>query len=354
MCGRANSETTKAFLNRLKPVLVTGFVKPALLSIRALQMLLPWRNRTDRLAETFDELLTEGRKLGDLPERPQLCMNATVLNHGAVGRFSRRGFSCESVGVRTQQGSYPDYPLAVTVGFAAAASAAFPFGLPPLCLSAKDLGPLQEPIRGQRQLVLTDGGVLENLGTQLLLRSQHFGTKNIILSDAGTTQNVWTPTLLSRIKNFGAFALTTDTLSQLLSVMNDKQNKSMREILVHEVGAIDPPDLTRLLWFVRIDQNWDRFLQGIPLRRRKAIAGPNNSVPPADAGPQAIANFLVAHGINLDNSLQAYTAMGGLAAVKRANQVPTNFTGMDESTISLLEAHSAWQIHACRAVYGAI
>jgi hypothetical protein len=99
------------------------------------------------------------------------------LNHGAVGRFSRGHFSCQSVRARTQSGSYPYNPIPVTIGFAAAASAAFPFGLPPLTLRAELFERFEAPISGHRALVLTEVGVLENLGAQILLRSSRLGNE---------------------------------------------------------------------------------------------------------------------------------------------------------------------------------
>jgi len=352
MCALAAGENTVTFLDRLQPVLTRGFIWPALLSLRALQIFLPHRNRTHRLAETFDELLTGGHPLAYLPVRPQLCLNATVLNHGAVGRFSRNGFSCQSVGTRLEGGSYPENPVPVTVGFAAAASAAFPFGLPPLTLPARYLEAFEDPIRDHHQLVLTDGGVLENLGVQLLLRSRRFGTRNIIVSDAGTAEVAWRPTVWGRAKSFGAFALSADTLSQLLAVMNDKQNKSMREIVMHEVGSLDPPEADRSLWFVRIDQTWNRFLQGIPLHQRRLIAGGKDMTPPVSAGAEEVSKFLGKHGVELSQISQRYRAMGGDDAVARANAIRTQFTGLHADTLALLERHAAWQVHACHAVYG--
>lgn len=354
MSAVADRVSTRAFLKTLVPILERGFVRPALLSPRALKVLLPGRTRTHRLAETFDEILTGGKKLRDLPDHPRLCMNATVLNHAMAARFSRGGFSCDLVGEREDAGSYPEVSLDRTVGFAAAASAAFPFALPPLSLPASDLAPLQGAIRDHRALLLTDGGVLENLGVQLLLRSRRFGTKHVIVSDAGTAQSPWRPTLWGRVASFGAFALTHDTLSRLLTVMNDKQNKSMRQLVLRQVGALEGPDASRDLWFVRIDQTLEKFLRGIPHHHLRAIAGPGVALPPRSASINQVAELLAAHGVDLSRAEDLYRRMGGDAAAFRANGVATNFTGLTPGEIVTLEQHAAWQVYACRAVYGAL
>ena len=90
------------------------------------------------MAETFDEVLIgQHHELSDLPDRPLLSLNTTVLNNAQVGRFSRGGFSCEDLAPLEPSGSYPELKVDhVTTGFAAAASAAFPFGLAPLPLPA--------------------------------------------------------------------------------------------------------------------------------------------------------------------------------------------------------------------------
>ena len=82
-------------------------------------------------------------------------------------------------------------------------------------------------------LVLTDGGVLENLGVQLLQRSRTYGCRQIVVSDAEVRGLSWRRSWASHFLSFGAYALT-DTLKQLLVVMNGKQNRSMRQLVVAE------------------------------------------------------------------------------------------------------------------------
>src|SRR5206468_1503671 len=98
MAARAAGCDDARFLDDLQRALERGFVRPALVNWRSLLIPLPGYTRSDRLAETFDAEILRGKRLEDLPERPLLCLNTTVLNHGQVGRFSRGGFSCRDVG----------------------------------------------------------------------------------------------------------------------------------------------------------------------------------------------------------------------------------------------------------------
>src|SRR6202034_3027058 len=106
----------------------------------------------------------------DLPERPLLCINTSVMNTGQVGKFSRHGFS--STGIHapgsTQSSTNPTISLSdFPVALAATASAAFPVGLPPVYLNRGEHIPEGwggPDLAKHRRFALTDGGVLENLG----------------------------------------------------------------------------------------------------------------------------------------------------------------------------------------------
>src|SRR5678815_1646061 len=95
MCSRLTGVNTETFLKSLRPPLEQGFIRPALFSVRALKMLKPGFNRTHRLAEVFGDELLDNRNFDELPQRPLLCLNVSVLNHAMPARFSRGGFSCQ-------------------------------------------------------------------------------------------------------------------------------------------------------------------------------------------------------------------------------------------------------------------
>lgn len=359
MAARAAQVADEVFLEELAKVLEKGFLWPALLNLRAVLLAVPGYSRTHRLAETFDALLLRGKRLSDLPDKPLLVLNSAALNHAQVVRFSPFGLSCIGVGASGREGSLPNYPLSnrISLGFATAASAAFPFGLPPLKLPRADIQGARfvEALRGQEALWLTDGGVLENLGIQTLMRSRQFAARHAILSDAGTTDRPWQPGgWLTRVKNAGIFGLSADTLARLLQVMNDKQNKSMRQLLVQELRP-RPAAQSRIVLMVGVSQRWDELLTGVHSRKlrelgeRAGVAGA-----PPERKPDAIRTFLERCGVDLTKSRSIYDEMGKEGGVEAANDVGTNFTGLSRSTLDLLAHHAAWQLHAVSAIYGPI
>lgn len=327
LAARARKQSDAEFLSWMKEVLARGFLRPALLHWRALKLVSPWWSRTQRLAETFDEVLFDGVSWSDLPPSPLLCLNTTILNNAATGRFSQGGFSGRGVGARVA-GRYPEGGVkGVTLGFATAASAAFPFGLPPLSIASDRFAfGLEEALADCRELLFTDGGIVENLGIERLLQSKRFGTKHVIASDAGVRDRPWTPAgTMGRVRSGLIFALSSEILERLLLIMSDKQNRSMRQLLYAE--AFDRREAGRRVMFVRLAQDWEGLLGSADTQ----------------GGDRSQA---------LSQARTIYDEMGGADAVKRANEVATGFSGLSIATLTLLEAHARWQVHALMALYG--
>lgn len=136
----------------------------------------------DRTARAYDKYLFHGATLADLPDDssgPRLVINATNVQTGNLWRFSRPYMGDYQVGRVFD----PKTPLAAAV----AASSAFPPWLSPatLKLPAADIRvdtacPLQrEPFT--TNVVLTDGGVYDNLGLETAWKRY----KTLLVSDAG-------------------------------------------------------------------------------------------------------------------------------------------------------------------------
>jgi predicted acylesterase/phospholipase RssA len=360
MAARAKRVADETFLEELKGVLRRGFIVPAIANPRVLLMALPGYTRTHRVGETFDRLLLRGLTLAELPDKPLLVLNSAVLNHAQVARFSRFGLSCIDVGSDGKTGSLPHFPLAphIKLGFPTAASAAFPFGLPPLELQRRDIGDARfiQALAGLESLHLTDGGVLENLGVQTLLRSRTFGARHVIVSDAGIRETPWKPGgVLERIKNAALFGVSPDTLSRLLEIMNNKQNRSMRQIVVQELNP-PPAGPARTVLMIMVDQDWEGMLTGIPTWRLTALAQRANAslALPDRKAPATIQAFLEKCGVDLSVAQKIYKDMGGQPTTRAVNNVGTNFTGMSEQTLDQLANHARWQLHAGSAVFGPI
>ncbi len=145
-------------------------------------ILLPRRSVADEVADAYREHLFGNATLQDLPsdsEGPRFVINATNVQTKVLWRFSKPFMGDYRVGLIRN----PTTELAFAVG----ASSAFPPFLSPatLRLNPADFDPTT---KGDRQiqpytsdLVLTDGGVYDNLGLETAWKSYD----TILVSDGG-------------------------------------------------------------------------------------------------------------------------------------------------------------------------
>ena len=143
-----------------------------------LGVLLPGRV-SDRIVSAYDSVLFNGATLQDLPDHPRFVINATNVNSGALWRFMKPYMRDYRVG----EVKKPKLPLAKAV----AASSAFPPVLSPceLRLDPGDFTPddtreLKEE-RYRSHVVLTDGGVYDNLGLETAWKKY----RTVFVSDGG-------------------------------------------------------------------------------------------------------------------------------------------------------------------------
>lgn len=153
----------------------------------AVGILLPGVTISDRVAAAYDEYLFDGRKLADLPDEaagsvPRFVVNATNVQTGSLWRFSKPYMADWQVGLWSR----PDLPVATAV----AASSAFPPILSPCVLNLKqspDATPAGQapPPYGKvpytTHVVLTDGGVYDNLGLETVFKRY----QTLLVSDGG-------------------------------------------------------------------------------------------------------------------------------------------------------------------------
>jgi NTE family protein len=140
---------------------------------------LPGLTVNDRIAASLRRHLLGNATLQDLPETPRVVINAASLQSGALFRFSKPFLWDYRVG------QVPDPQLSLAT--AVAASAALPPYLSPAVLrfppgafvpgSGQDLH--REPYT--RRVVLTDGGVYDNLGLETAWKR----ARTILVSDGG-------------------------------------------------------------------------------------------------------------------------------------------------------------------------
>jgi predicted acylesterase/phospholipase RssA len=387
MASLAKGTSLDLFLSDLRGELSLGFVKRAF-GPRLLLTAWPGYTRTNLLAAVFDRTLLKKMTLPDLPERPRLVMNVTVMNHGQVGKFARQGFKTIGL-IPPESKAFSEWmPLPkYKVALAAAASAAFPVGLPPVYLRRGKHVPQgwgdTEALRAQKLFALTDGGVLENLGLQTLLNPMsEFSTWNMVCSDAGATDVVWTPGGFgNRMRGLFMGAVSAPVLERVGVLMNDKEDRHMRHHAFDEVersrllGALhrqeaaeseemraylnENPDMPeRRLLMVRLSQDWSHFLSRVPhwrlrgirdeYQRRTRTLAP--ALPEGDALP-AREEFLSQVGVDLSKARAIYQKMGGDSKVAEINRVPTSFGPLGVPEMDALHDHARWQVHALKAVY---
>ena len=133
----------------------------------------------DRIADAYDEHLFHGATLQDLPDEPRFVINATNVQSGVLWRFMKPAMRDYRVGAIEK----PTVRLADAV----AASSAFPPVLSPFELrvdpnafvpgSGQDL----QRLPFTSKLVLSDGGVYDNLGLETVWKRYD----TVLVSDGG-------------------------------------------------------------------------------------------------------------------------------------------------------------------------
>ena len=137
---------------------------------------------SDKIVKAYDKHLFQGKTLQDLPsdaEGPRFVINATNVQTGVLWRFSRPYMADYLVGLIPN----PNVSLALAV----AASSAFPPVLSPASLkvdpesfATDGRGPLfADPYN--KEVVLSDGGVYDNLGLETAWKR----FKTVLVSDGG-------------------------------------------------------------------------------------------------------------------------------------------------------------------------
>lgn len=143
----------------------------------------PFRTVSDYVARQYDKHLFDGKTLQDLPgpgEGPRFVINATNVQTGKLLRFSRPYMADYTLGMWRDP--------TTSVADAVAASSSFPPVLSPHRI--KPSGTFAEtkatPLHGaefRKELVLTDGGVYDNLG----LQTAWSRCDTLLVSDGGGT-----------------------------------------------------------------------------------------------------------------------------------------------------------------------
>jgi NTE family protein len=198
--------------------------------------LLSFGSIANRIAGAYRRQLFGTRTLQDLPDHPQFVINATNLQSGELWRFSKARMADYRVG----EVPVPELELAVAI----AASSAFPPFLSPLRLKlapgavvefpGEPPPPLHSPPYTTK-IVLSDGGVYDNLGLQ-----QATDFPLVLVSDGGAK-------MADQARPPGLWPLQ---LLRVLKVMDNQVLALRKEHLIASyTQAVDP--LHGAYWGIR-------------------------------------------------------------------------------------------------------
>jgi NTE family protein len=175
--GPVSSAFQSAVIGNIRKMASTTIDEPAILG----GIFLPG-SISDHVQGHYKQVLFGNKTLQDLPDEPRFVLNATNVQSGVLMRFSKPYLSDYRVG----QVLNPRLPLACAV----AASSAFPPVLSPCEIKVADYGlTFEKPGPGEdlnrppftTDLVLTDGGVYDNLGLETAWKRYD----TILVSDGG-------------------------------------------------------------------------------------------------------------------------------------------------------------------------
>lgn len=147
-------------------------------------MMHPFKSASDMLEKAYRKHLFGDATLQSLPDRPRFVFNATNFDTGVSFRFSRPYAGDYRIGLMEK----PTLRLALAV----TASSAFPPVLSPVVIKPDPISfkktegaDLFDQEEYRRRLVLTDGGVYDNLGLETVWNRYN----TVLASDAGAPFN---------------------------------------------------------------------------------------------------------------------------------------------------------------------
>jgi NTE family protein len=238
--------------------LINGKIKQRLTE-SSLQNRLIWRlltrpwlllaPRAKVLAEVLEAEWKLTQCLQDLPDTPEILINATTYETGKNWRFSKKRMGDYLTGYILK----PRFPLSQ----AAAASAAYPGLIGPLRVNLRDqvIEPAEyasisnKPKIADQRFWLWDGGVYENLGVEALFKNRNLQNETdfLIVSDAsaplgfGTRGWTWKPPFLKSATRLTEIAMDQTRALRardLLATFSSDRNKGRYIYIANSVVTI--------------------------------------------------------------------------------------------------------------------
>ena len=174
------------------------------------------------ISRLYDKVFFKEKTLGDLPDRPSLCINSTNIATQLPFYFSKSAMG--EYAYRVEKKSIfnaTDFPISSAV----MASSCVPYGFTPISIDRKYLVEEYDncPTKPEAPKLI-DGGVYDNQGAHKLSHDKsRFHADYIIVSDAGNSS-----VSAARTTNFFNLAMTT------ISLMMDRVKKMQRADNLYE------------------------------------------------------------------------------------------------------------------------
>jgi len=188
---------SKTYIEDILPQMRRYFTEYSLQGSALLNMLkkLTFINRHSMLAYTLKKNWDIRVNLQDIADTPIWSINTTVLETGRSWRIEKQKMGSSELGYVT----YPEIALADAI----AASAGFPIGIGPLRLKVDTYDFMPKKMPEQRDLLLYDGGLYDNLGVEVLIKKDFKtfvkGINFVIVSDASKPVERESVTYLGRV-----------------------------------------------------------------------------------------------------------------------------------------------------------
>lgn len=216
----------------------------------------PYFTRTIVFGELLSELFYDGVSCSELPDNPYTIFNATNLASARAFRFTKHGLGDSRIGYAT----WPS-ERALPVGVAVGASAAFPPVFAPLRLDAREYSfggpvyPRDSPGEAADVIELTDGGVYENLGTEVVTKGTALpggkiadAAEFLIVSDGGYPTRLDTRVtrkpllsawrLLNRVNDIALSQVAALRRRRLMEMFESKKIRGLLIVLGSDINRI--------------------------------------------------------------------------------------------------------------------
>lgn len=288
------------------------------------------------ISRLYNKVFFKGKTLGDLPDKPSLCINSTNIATQLPFYFSKTTMGEYAYRVRgISIFNSERFPIANAV----MASSCVPYGFTPITIDKKYLTEEYKNCPNKPEVPkLIDGGVYDNQGAHKLSQNKSkFHTDFIIVSDAGNST-------ISANKTTNIFILAMNTIT----LMMDRVKKMQRANNLYELYASKEH-------FVYVPLEWEcstRLIQGFVTNLKEGNVHPDvwqaHAITEKEitnlkgAESKAAQETIIEKVKNAIHWSELEQKIPLQESEQIARSVGTNLTALSHKEIESLTEHSAW------------